>query len=141
MSETPGPTPDASRDERRDTVRERLVDDLVNAAHDALDEAGGTVPYFRPHFAAALSAADVIVPTAAAADTVTISEGEDVDERIDQFARAIYGAYATLNGYECPWDATHESTKAKFRTAADDALDTIEWTSFALTRADGADDE
>jgi hypothetical protein len=63
---------------------------------------------------------------------------EEVDERTEQMARAIYAEYGTMNDWPTDWGATdgtiHDDTRAKYLAIADYVMDKIEWTSFTLIR-------
>ena len=58
----------------------------------------------------------------------------DCGPRVETFAGRIYDAYAEMNDFDSRWagDKLTDATRAKFRKIADDALDVIEWRSFAL---------
>ena len=65
---------------------------------------------------------------------------QEINERVEHMARAIYAAYGSLVDYPTDWDATDgtisDNTRAKYRVIADDVLDKIEWTQFDLMPAE-----
>lgn len=60
----------------------------------------------------------------------------DAGERVDEFAGKLFDLYSEWIDSPNRWsgDELDDSTRQKFRQIADDALDRIEWTTFALGR-------